>query len=201
MCGIAGILGRMDDANRAALARMQQALAHRGPDASATWTSTPDERGHGCLLAHRRLSILDLSHAADQPMTDRRCGKTLVFNGEIYNYKALRHESIAAGDQIESTGDTEVLFRLLCRNGSDTLKKLRGMFAVAFWDDRQRTLLLARDALGIKPLYVSLNRDSSGGWALVFASEVRAILASGWIEKTRLDSTALASFVWNGFVM
>ena len=90
MCGIAGIIGRVDEASRAALRRMGRALAHRGPDGEGFWESPPDEAGHGCLLAHRRLSILDLSTAAAQPMTDPVTGDVLVFNGEIYNYRDLR---------------------------------------------------------------------------------------------------------------
>ena len=90
MCGIAGIIGRLDDRNRAALKRMSDAMVHRGPDASGTWVSTPDSRGWGALLAHRRLSILDLSPAGVQPMVDPVTGHVIVFNGEIYNFLDLR---------------------------------------------------------------------------------------------------------------
>src|SRR5436190_964051 len=113
MCGIAGILGRLDDANRAALSRMEQALIHRGPDAAGFWTSSPDAANNGCLLVHRRLSILDLSHAADQPMTDPVTGQTIVFNGEIYNYRELRDDLVRTGQQFTSSGDTAVMLRSL----------------------------------------------------------------------------------------
>ena len=93
MCGIAGIVGGVTDCNRTALARMTEAIAHRGPDSAGYWTSPPDAQGRGCLFGHRRLSIIDLSTAADQPMTDETSGvhRTLIFNGEIYNFRDLRH--------------------------------------------------------------------------------------------------------------
>src|SRR5258708_5934951 len=127
MCGIAGIIGRVDDANQAALRRMAGAMAHRGPNGEGLWFSKPDAQGNGCLFAHRRLSILDLSTAASQPMTDPR-GQTIVFNGEIYNYVALREELNAAGERFESTGDTAVMLRLLAVHGYKSVDKLRGMF-------------------------------------------------------------------------
>ena len=202
MCGIAGILGRVNDANEAALRRMAAALAHRGPDAEGFWKSSPDARGEGCLLAHRRLAILDLTSAAAQPMTDPR-GQTIIFNGEIYNYLDLRRGLAAAGQTVESSGDTAVLLRLLAMQGHQALSKLRGMFALALWDDAKRSLLLARDPLGIKPLYVCHNpqTDDNREWSLLFASEVRAILAAGLLRSPRLDTDAVASVVWNGFVM
>ncbi len=201
MCGIAGILGRIDEANRAALARMEQAMAHRGPDGAGIWVGAPDARGHGCLFAHRRLSILDLSTAADQPMIDRATGKVIVFNGEIYNYVALRDELVARGEVFDSSGDTAVMLRSLAVHGGDATKTFRGMFAFALWDDRTRELLLARDPHGIKPLYIARSRDPQGAWTLIFASEVRAILASGLLGRPQLDAVAVASVVWNGFVM
>lgn len=202
MCGIAGILGRVNEANQAALRRMGAALAHRGPDADGFWTSTPDARGYGCLLAHRRLAILDLTTAAAQPMTDPR-GQTIIFNGEIYNYQDLRRDLAAEGQTFGSSGDTEVLLRLLATQGHRALSKLRGMFALALWDDAKRTLLFARDPLGIKPLYVCRNPqfDDDQEWSLLFASEVRAILAAGLLRSPKLDTDAVASVVWNGFVM
>lgn len=201
MCGIAGIIGCVDEANRGALRRMASAMAHRGPDGEGFWYSSPDAAGNGCLLAHRRLSILDLTAAASQPMTDPR-GQTIVFNGEIYNYVSLREDLAGAGETFQSTGDTEVMLRLLARGGHGAVAKLRGMFAFAMWDDSSRQLMLARDPLGIKPLYVCHNPDQSegGGWSLLFASEVRALLASGLIKSPKLDPGAVASMVWNGFV-
>ena len=202
MCGIAGIVGRIGDENRSALERMTVAMKHRGPDGSGVWTSSPDARGFGCLLGHRRLAVIDLSRAADQPMSYPAIGSghTVVFNGEIYNFKDLRRELRLDGDDFTSTGDTEVLLRLMVRRGPDGVRQLRGMFAFALWDDRARQLLLARDPLGIKPLYVCRNRNSDGDWSLVFASEVRAILASGLLKQPRLDRRAIRSVLWNGFV-
>jgi asparagine synthase (glutamine-hydrolysing) len=202
MCGIAGIIGRIDEANHDALRRMACAMAHRGPDGEGFWFSPPDASANGCLLAHRRLSILDLSSAASQPMTDPH-GQTIVFNGEIYNYVALRHELAAAGETFQSTGDTAVMLRLLALGGHAAVTKLRGMFAFALWDQSRRELTLARDPLGIKPLYVYRNPDSdeSRSWSLLFASEVRAILASGLLPSAKLDPNAVASVVWNGFVV
>src|SRR5436190_11128959 len=103
MCGIAGILGRLSDANRAALSRMHNAIAHRGPDSAGLFTSTPDASSNGAMLAHRRLSILDLSTCANQPMTDARTGQTLVFNGEIYNYQDLRRDLQRYRERFTST--------------------------------------------------------------------------------------------------
>src|SRR4051794_28549904 len=201
MCGIAGIIGRVDDNNRAALQRMNHAMLHRGPDAGGTWASAPDERGWGALLAHRRLAILDLSPAGVQPMTDPVTGHVIVFNGEIYNFADLRQRLISEGQQFNSTGDTAVMLRALGLHGPDAVASLRGMFAFACWDPEQRRLLLARDPLGIKPLYVARASSSDAGWSLAFASELRALLASGLLGKPQLDPQAVASGVWNGFVV
>ena len=179
MCGIAGIIGRLDDLNRAALERMSDAMVHRGPDASGTWVSAPDARGWGALLAHRRLSILDLSPAGAQPMVDPVTGHVIVFNGEIYNFRDLRRRLVAEGQEFHSTGDTAVMLRALGLHGPDAVSWLRGMFAFACWDPKERRLLLARDPLGIKPLYLARSSDPDAGWSLAFASELRALLASG----------------------
>ena len=200
MCGIAGIIGRLDPSNRAALERMNDAMVHRGPDAGGTWASTPDARGWGALLAHRRLSILDLSPAGAQPMTDPVTGHVVSFNGEIYNFADLRRRLVAEGQAFNSTGDTAVMLRALGLHGADAVKWLRGMFAFACWDPKQRTLLLARDPLGIKPLYIARASDPDAGWSIAFASELRALLASNLLGTPRLDPQAVASGVWNGFV-
>ena len=201
MCGIAGILGRLEDGNRSALARMSAAMVHRGPDGEGTWESSPDGAGRGVLLAHRRLAILDLSPAGAQPMVDPLSGDVVAFNGEIYNYLDLRARLGRAGAGLQSTGDTAVMLRALSLHGADAVPWLRGMFAFAFWDSDKRTLLVARDPLGIKPLYVARNPDPSGDWSIAFASEVRALLSSGLLGTPRLDPAAAASMLWNGFVM
>jgi asparagine synthase (glutamine-hydrolysing) len=203
MCGIAGIIGRVTEANRQAVRLMSRAIAHRGPDGENFFESTPDSRGNGVLFAHRRLSILDLSTAASQPMTDPVSGQhTFIFNGEIYNYVELRERLQAQGQSFRSTGDTEVSLRLLTLGGAKAVGELRGMFAFALWDAAQAQVMLARDPMGIKPLYICRNPDTSDAreWSLLFASEVRSILASGLLKKPRLNSAAVASFVWNGFV-
>ena len=201
MCGIAGIIGRLDNLNRAALERMNDAMVHRGPDASGTWVSAPDSRGWGALLAHRRLSILDLSPAGAQPMVDPVTGHVVVFNGEIYNFRELRRRLEAEGQEFQSTGDTAVMLRALGLHGPGAVSWLRGMFAFACWDPKERRLLLARDPLGIKPLYLARSSDPDAGWSLAFASELRALLASGLLGAPRLDPQAVASSVWNGFVI
>jgi asparagine synthase (glutamine-hydrolysing) len=201
MCGIAGIIGRLDEPNRAALERMSGAMVHRGPDASGTWISEPDSRGWGVLLAHRRLSILDLSPAGAQPMVDPVTGQVVVLNGEIYNFGDLRRRLVAEGQEFQSTGDTAVMLRAIGLHGPGAVSWLRGMFAFACWDPKQRRLLLARDPLGIKPLYVARSWDRDAGWSVAFASELRALLASGLLSTPRLDPQAVASSVWNGFVV
>jgi asparagine synthase (glutamine-hydrolysing) len=162
MCGILGTYGLATGAGQ--LAAMSDAIAHRGPDASGTWTS-PDGR---LRLGHRRLSIIDLSAAANQPFV--KDGLVLVFCGEIYNYRELRAELGAAGTGFRTDSDTEVLLEAWRRWGPASLRRLRGMFAFALFDSRQGTLTLARDPFGIKPLFWTA-RD--GGVA--FASELKGL--------------------------
>src|SRR5271163_4698793 len=201
MCGIAGIIGRLDNLNLAALGRMNNAMVHRGPDGSGTWVSAPDSRGWGALLAHRRLSILDLSPAGAQPMVDPVIGHVIVFNGEIYNFRDLRRRLVSEAEDLRSTGDTAVMLRALGLHGPGAVGWLRGMFAFACWDPKERRLLLARDPLGIKPLYLARSTDPDAGWSVAFASELRALLASGLLGAPRLDPQAVAGSVWNGFVI
>lgn len=203
MCGIAGIIGRVTEANRCAVRQMSRAIAHRGPDGENFFETAPDSRGNGVFFAHRRLSILDLSDAASQPMTDPATGRhTFIFNGEIYNYVELRERLKSEGQSFRSSGDTEVTLRLLSLGGHKAVGDLRGMFAFALWDSLKSQVMLARDPMGIKPLYICRNPDTSDArdWSLLFASEVRAILASGLLKSPRLNPAAIASFVWNGFV-
>src|ERR1700730_9100568 len=201
MCGIAGIIGRLDEPNRAALERMSDAMVHRGPDARGTWVSTPDARGWGALLAHRRLSILDLSPAGTQPMVDPVTGHVVVLNGEIYNFRDLRRRLVAEKQEFQSTGDTAVMLRALGLHGPDAVSWVRGMFAIACWDPKQRRLLLARDPLGIKPLYLARSSDPGVGWAVAFPAARRGLLASGLLGTPHLNPEGVASCVWNGFVV
>src|SRR6187397_226850 len=153
MCGIAGV-ARRDGSSLAdpqALAGvLDKALAHRGPDGCGTWTSPAAD----VLLVHRRLAIIDLSAGAAQPMMlDGR--HLIVFNGEVYNYRELRRELEARGERLRSASDTEVLLRLLVLDGPAALERVRGMFALAWWNAEARALVLARDRYGIKPLFVA----------------------------------------------
>ncbi len=200
MCGLAGIVGAQTPANRDALRRMNQAMGHRGPDGEGYWESEADGQGWGAMLAHRRLSILDLSDAAAQPMVDPVSGDVVVLNGEIYNYTDLRTRT-RDGNSLTSTGDTAAMLRTLSADGVDAVSSLRGMFAFAFWHRAARELTLARDPAGIKPLYLMRNPDAFGDWSLAFASELRALLASGLLQAPKLDPTAVRSVVWNGFVV
>ena len=187
--------------NRAALERMNNAMIHRGPDGSGVWVSAPDSRGWGALLAHRRLAILDLSPAGAQPMVDPVTGHVVVFNGEIYNFRELRRRLGAEGQELQSTGDTAVMLRALGLHGPAAVAWLRGMFAFACWDPKERQLLLARDPLGIKPSIWRGRpiRMRAGRW---FSPRSFALCSRlGCLGAPRLDPQALASSVWNGFVV
>ena len=192
MCGIAGAVG-VRDAERVARA-MSGALAHRGPDDDGIASLHGlDGRPHGAL-AHRRLSILDLTTAGHQPMTSADGRWTIAFNGEIYNFRELRGELERDDARLASTGDTAVLLEGWARHGPRYVTRLEGMFAFTLWDAREEVLYLARDAFGIKPLYIA-----TVGAGLLVASEVRGILASG-VVAPHLDRTALASYLTFGSV-
>ncbi len=177
MCGIAGIHAYLDVAqpvDRAELKRINDRMAARGPDGNGLWLSADGRTG----FAHQRLAIIDLSAAGAQPMHSA-CGRyTITFNGEIYNYRELREELAQRGHTFHSGSDTEVLLQLYADCGADMVKKLRGMFAFGLWDAEKRTLLLARDALGIKPLYWA-----DDGWTVRFASQAKALLAGGRVGR------------------
>ena len=166
MCGIAGVIHNdLTPVNLVTLRRMAGTIAHRGPDSEGVWAD------HGIGLAHRRLSIIDLAGGA-QPMGNEDGSVQVVFNGEIYNYRELREDLISRGHCFRTSSDTEVLVHLYEEVGEYLVERLRGMFASALWDVRRRRLLLARDRIGLKPLYYY--RDSN---TLVFGSEIKAILA------------------------
>jgi len=165
MCGIAGIWGQPDDAR---LRAMAAALAHRGPDDEGYWT----QPSAGLGLVNRRLSIIDLP-GGRQPITNEDGSVVTVFNGEIYNYRELRDELAGQGHTLRSTSDTEVIVHLYEELGPDFVTRLRGMFALAVWDDRQRQLLLARDRAGKKPLYYAQTPDE-----FCFASEIKGLVAT-----------------------
>jgi asparagine synthase (glutamine-hydrolysing) len=190
MCGIAGIVypdpERPVDEER--LRRMAAAIRHRGPDDEGFWT------GPGVGLAHRRLSIIDLSAAGRQPMCNEDGSVWLVFNGEIYNFPELRRELEQAGHHFRSQTDSEVIVHLYEEHGVDCVERLEGMFAFAVWDAARRRLLLARDRVGKKPLkYVELD----GG--IAFASELKALLAGGLVEP-RVEPDDLVAYLRLGYV-
>lgn len=192
MCGIFGYLLRDEHEGLPSLDGAIAALHHRGPDDRGTFARSYD--GFALGLAHTRLSIVDLSPGGHQPMVDEERRAIVVFNGELYNHRELRAELESLGERFRSTSDTEVLLRGWARWGHDVLHRLRGMFALAIWDEPRRRLLLARDRLGVKPLYYA--RTSRG---LVFASEVRALLATGAAER-RLCPAGLRSYLAFGSV-
>ena len=184
MCGIAGEL-RFDQrpANLAAVERITQHLAPRGPDACGMHSQGP------LAFGHRRLKVMDLHEASGQPMVDSQLGLSLVFNGAIYNYPELRAELQALGYQFFSEGDTEVLLKGYHAWGEALLPRLNGMFAFAIWERERKRLFIARDRLGIKPLYLSQT-----GQRLRFASTLPALLQGGNIDTT-LDPVALNHYL------
>jgi asparagine synthase (glutamine-hydrolysing) len=208
MCGIAGAIGNLSTGRTgterhggAALAgivtRMSEALRHRGPDGSGLWQSPAGE----VVFGHRRLAIIDLSEAGAQPMVDQESGCTVTFNGEIYNFLEMRRELEALGVCFRSRSDTEVVLKAFRQWGLAAARRFRGIFALALWDPRERAVHLVRDQMGIKPLYWTTALDpETGGEAILFASEVRALLASGAVGR-RLDAAAVASYLWHGFVV
>jgi asparagine synthase (glutamine-hydrolysing) len=186
MCGIVGYIGPVEKAPET-LDKALALLKHRGPDDSGTWSDTSG----AVRLGHTRLSIVDLSEAGAQPMHDEISGNVLVFNGEIYNHPELREELVGLGICFKGHSDTETLLRGYGIWGTSIFEKLRGMFALALWDNRSRHLTLARDRLGIKPLYVA----QSGGNGFYFASEVRALLA---LKPAALSHEGIATYLQRG---
>lgn len=177
MCGIAGIYAYHYAArpvDRKELDSITSHMTSRGPDGAGTWYSQDGRAAFG----HRRLSIIDLSEAGAQPMASADGRLHVTFNGEIYNYRALRRELEARGAMFQSQSDTEVLLHLYADRGEAMVHDLRGMFAFAIWDADRRRLFLARDPYGIKPLYYS-----DDGWTVRFASQVKALLAGGAISR------------------
>ena len=176
MCGLVAHFAYAPDAppvDEAALTASREAMTARGPDAAGLWMS--EDRRVG--LGHRRLSIIDLAETGLQPMHDTEAGLSIVYNGEIYNFESLRRELQDYGERFRSNSDTEVLLKLYRRHGPAMVHRLRGMFAFALWDASAQAMFLARDPLGIKPLYVA-----DDGRTLRAASQVKALLAGGGID-------------------
>lgn len=190
MCGIAGIyhLTTPKPVDPARLSRMCDALAHRGPDGEGTWTAP------GVGLGHRRLSIIDIA-GSPQPMASTDGRAVLVFNGEIYNYRELRDELRKGGAVFHTDGDSEVILAAWQKWGVDCLPRLHGMFAFAIYDRAERTLLLARDRLGVKPLFMAQLSDGS----LAFASELKGLLAHPLLRR-EADPLAVEDYLAWGYV-
>ena len=198
MCGIVGFSGIAAGMDRERFIRMRDALVHRGPDGAGEirWlesgrtaeVSEPAPTG----LAHRRLSIIDLSEAGAQPMSNEDGSVWITYNGEFYNFQDYRRELEQKGHIFRSHCDTETILHLYEEYGlQGTLERMNGMFAFALWDARRRELILARDRLGKKPLYYTQRPDG----ALIFASEIKALLASGEVDDAVRDDVALEQ-IW-----
>ncbi len=189
MCGIAGILNQdpQQPVEPGLLRSMAEAIAHRGPDAAGYWIAS------GIGLAHRRLSIIDLA-GGGQPLGNEDGSIQVVFNGEIYNYRELQQRLIEKGHRFVTNSDTEVIVHLYEELGDAVVERLRGMFAFALWDAKRRKLLLARDRIGLKPLYYL--RD---GQRLVFASEIKSILACPGVDRA-IDAAALEDYLTFGVI-
>lgn len=191
MCAISGWMtppGQTPDLGP--LRAMTRAMRHRGPDDSGEWK----DESWGLAFAHNRLAIIDLSAASHQPMIDEASGTVLIYNGELFNFRALRSELEALGRRFSSSGDSEVVLRSYLEWGMECLPRFAGMFAFALWDPRSQTLHLARDAMGIKPLYYL--SDSRG---VVFASELKAFRhLPGFSPQT--DDAALLQYLEFGYV-
>jgi asparagine synthase (glutamine-hydrolysing) len=190
MCGIAGVVQRDGPlpGDVSALAEaLGHALAHRGPDGAGTWQAAQGN----VLLVHRRLAIIDPGAGGAQPMATPDGRFHIVFNGEVYNYRALRAALQSRGERFVSGSDTEVLLRLVARGGAASLSEVRGMFALACWDALEHSLLVARDRFGIKPLYVA-----AGPRHIAFASELEALRASGLGGGETSAAGVLAFLEW-----
>lgn len=187
MCGISGVFHFDGDGkvSEEILERMSDTIAHRGPDDHGTYLSKDKKAGFG----FRRLSIIDLSHAGHQPMSNEDESLHVMLNGEIYNFQDLRRELAAKGHPFKSKSDTETILHSYEEEGLDAVHRLNGMFAIALFDEKKNRLWLARDRLGIKPLYYAVHNG-----ALIFASEIKAILAyPGFVKK--LNEEALFHYL------
>lgn len=187
MCGIAGIISLKDGppVDERLAWRMADVIAHRGPDDAGVYLS-PDGRA---ALANRRLAIIDLSPAGHQPMSAWDGKLWITYNGEVYNHADHRPALEARGYSFRGHSDTEVILNLFCEHGPMALHKLRGMFAIAIWDERKRTLFLARDRIGVKPLYYTF-----AGGQFIFASEIKAILQHPAVPRV-VDEEALYHYL------
>lgn len=188
MCGITGIISTEPDQGEQSVARMTEALSHRGPDNSGVWSD-----GY-CALGHRRLSIIDLSEAGRQPMSNGQGTIWITYNGEIYNFQSLRKELEGLGYKFRTRTDTEAIIYAYEQWGVDSVKRLRGMFAFAIWDQSRRRLFLARDRVGKKPLfYTQVDKR------FLFASELQGIVADRGVTR-RVNLAAIDAYLSWGYV-
>src|SRR5450631_1779393 len=181
MCGIAGIVsfrGRGTDPSL--IHKMTDGLSHRGPDADGFFVDSE------VSLGHRRLSIIDLSAAANQTFYDNTGRYVLIFNGEMYNYASVKPQLTEY--EFHTNSDSEVLIAAYAKWGPECLGRFRGMFAFAIWDKQEKEIFVARDPMGVKPLYYFLDEEH-----FVFASEIRSVLLSGWVEK-KINQEALLEY-------
>lgn len=192
MCGITGIVGQQINktSHLSAIKKMNDAIAHRGPNSEGIWN---DEH---CFLGHRRLSIIDLSEAGNQPFFSQDKRYVMVYNGELYNYKEIKLELQRAehGSKnlpyiFRTSTDTEVILAAYLRWGTDCVKRFNGMFAFAIWDTLEQKLVIARDRMGVKPLYYQFKNNT-----LLFGSEIRALINSGLIDK-KINLKSVAEYI------
>lgn len=186
MCGIAGYATTVSgDTASPPVEAMMDRMANRGPDAQGLWYDD------SVTLGHRRLAIIDLDSRANQPMASATGRYMIVFNGEIYNFRELRALLEKSGTVLRTTSDTEVLVEMFARDGHHMLSRLRGMFAFAIWDTKERELFLARDPYGIKPLYYAQTKNG-----VAFASQVKGLIASGLVPAQHEPAGVAGFFLW-----
>ena len=186
MCGISGIFSSKRQIEQS-LKKMSMTLSHRGPDHSAIYV------GDNFGLAHNRLSIIDLSDEANQPMTDNSERYVITYNGEIFNYMELRNELTQIGCHFKTNSDTEVLLEGYKKNGEDFFNKIRGFFAVCIYDKKEGVAIFSRDIFGKKPLYFHANKEE-----FIFGSEIKSILET-IKPKISVDFSSLSHFLWKGY--
>jgi asparagine synthase (glutamine-hydrolysing) len=188
MCGLAGILSKEYSSEQLSMriGEMTKLLDHRGPDSTNIFVKD------NIALGHTRLSIIDLTESGNQPMTDIDSGVSIVLNGEIYNFKTLKAELLSLGVSFKGTSDTEVLLRSYIYWGLEGLKKIEGIFSFAIWDQNSETLILARDRLGIKPLFFSYIDKT-----LFFSSEIKSILKNSEVNRD-INPQSFSEYLWYG---
>lgn len=190
MCGIAGIISYREKIDKEVCEKIIENLKHRGPDDSGIYIS----RDKNVALCNTRLSIIDLSQRAHQPMSNEDETLWITYNGEIYNYRELKNELIEKGHKFKSNSDTEVILHLYEEEKEECFQKLRGIFAFALWDEKERKLFLIRDKMGVKPLYYYIDENF-----FIFSSELKAIINLNFIKKN-INFKALEGFLYFGSI-